>query len=134
MLKKIFFSAFVLLSFSACQKRVAIKKTDRNSSYELQESIARLNDIPDLPLQARVQNVMPSQQNSEDMQIICDAGLLGWDDVQNYYEQEMERFGWDLQALYRSDRESLIVFRKASGSLCIISLKDKQLVITKLKK
>ncbi len=133
MFKQILVSIIMVVTFGSCQKKATTKKIDIDDTYRLQESIARLSDIPDAPMQVTIQKIVPSLVDSDGIQIFCNSGLLHWDDIKNYYEQEMERIGWIMQYEYQADGiESLMIFIKPSGSLCMISLRNKQLIITKL--
>lgn len=138
-MKKTLYSCFALLVslFSGCQKHIEKQKRlahdKQTKMYELQESIARLVDIPDVPLQCKIIAIAESEQGSSEFQLICDCALMLHADIISYYKEEMERIGWQLQSEYDREGEALLVFIKPGGSVCTVSLRDHQrVVITKM--
>lgn len=138
MAKKLTVLFFMILSFSACQKKTLKKEAFdvelEKEAQVLQESVARISDIPDVPLPVVIKKIIYAPQDSDQLQIFCD--MTGVDKIElcSYYEAGMERLGWDFQG-FCSAQEELLVFAKPSGSLCVLSLRDNQrMVITIMKK
>lgn len=138
MAKKFVALLMMIVFFSSCQKNV-LKKQQKNVFLQqeieaLQESVARLSDIPDVPLPVMIKKIENTNAEQDQLQIICDVYDISRADLYSYYEGEMERLGWQLQGSY-DQQEGLLVFVKPGGSLCVISLRDhQQMIITIMKK
>lgn len=129
----------VALFLSSCQK-IELKKRPSDLARKqeeaelLQESVARLSDIPDVPLPVIIKKITYAQQDSDQLQICCEMAGIDAEELCSYYEAGMERLGWSLQSSCNA-QERLLVFVKPGGSLCVISLRDNQgMVITMMKK
>lgn len=121
----------VIVMLSACQKNM---QKHQNKALQLQESVARLSEIPDTPLHVVIQKVLKSEQNPDNLQIFCEFSKMPRNDLKSFYMGEMERLGWKLDAEYEG-MEHLLNFSKPDGSICLLSFRDKhQLVITLIKK
>ncbi|MBI2352655.1 hypothetical protein HYV11_00235 [Candidatus Dependentiae bacterium] len=133
-MKRFVFTAFLLLFCSACQKKIAIK-TIPPEPWQLQESLAKLSDLPDIPLSIKVQKIEFSQLSTKGMQIFGNLLSNSWFDIKEYYEQEMERFGWCFLSEYKAESNELLVFSRPNGCLLMLSYQEaKQIVITVLNK
>lgn len=138
MIKKILTLYVTLLFFSSCQKNLSKKGVCDVEQYHdaraLQESVARMLDIPDVPLPVVIKNITYASPESDQLQICCDMAGMNKVELYAYYEGEMERLGWSLQGAY-DGLEGMLVFVKPGGSLCVISIRDhKCMVITVIKK
>jgi len=140
-MKNIQMFLMLFMCLAGCQKNIQQKQKKQQEQVAqkveidpLQETIARLSDIPDVPMSTTMQKIEQSDRDLNQVQIFCDVGSVGWKELCDYYENEMERLGWSLQG--RCDLQvGLIVFVKPSGSLCVISMRSqKGMVITLLKK
>lgn len=65
--------------------------------YEHQEIIARCSDLPDTPFQVQLKKIIVAPENHDQMQIFYTT-TLSVQDIIFYYEQQMERLGWQLLA------------------------------------
>lgn len=101
----------------------------------MEESIARLSMIPDVPFGIEVLDVIKSKSNPNAVQVICKYTISqSIEDLKSFYLQEMERLGWKLQAEYEGN-EIILLFVKAEVYSCMISIRKKQeFVITLLVK
>lgn len=138
MIKNIVRLSAILLFFSSCHKKLPSGKIDeleqRRNALMLQESVARILDIPDVPLPIIIKNVTYASSESDQLQMFCDLAGMSRSDLYAYYEGEMERLGWSLQGAY-DGQEGLLVFVKPGGSLCVISIRGQNdMVITIIKK
>lgn len=125
-------SVFVLL-VSSCSYKAPFKQQSVEK-ISLQESIARLSSIPDVPLGVQVKNIIKLENDPDSLQVFCYYGSMKAKDLKIFYNEEMERIGWRLIAEY-DGAEILLNFEKPSGIICVISIRmDRQLVITLITK
>lgn len=131
-MQKVAFFVVALLMLSSCHYGLRLgRKAQR---FELQESIARISIIPDVPLAVSIVNIVKSEENPNDLQIFCHYGSMLKKILKSFYIEEMERFGWNL--IHQCDgQELLLLFENPQGITCVVSIRDKkQLVITILQK
>ena len=102
----------VLLSGCAYHKKIQPQKSDY-----YQEIIAKFADLPDAPFQAHVEKVVQSDQNPEQIQIFYTCNMPKVD-VIAFYEQQMERLGWELYA--QSDAVDSVLHYSKPTVLCTI--------------
>lgn len=122
----------LLLALSSCGYKSSLKKSTDKAL--LQESIARLSNIPDVPLAVQVRNIVKSEQDPDSVQMFCHYGSMSVQDLKSFYVEEMERLGWKLQAECNG-LESLLYFAKPLGDMCVVSIRShKQLVLTLMTK
>lgn len=128
-MNKVFVLLAGLLLLSSCQYQKQ-SKTRKEHSY-VQESLARLADIPDTPMYVHVKNVLKDDENPNQVQIICTFGTgIKRQDLKKFYIEEMERLGWGL--LFESAMQDIIlVFHKPDGRYCVVSVQGRSdLVVT----
>lgn len=128
----------MLLFFSSCHKHLPSQKMHESeqsrNAQALQESVARIVDIPDVPLPIIIKDITYASLESDQLQIYCDLAGMNRSELYAYYEGEMERLGWSLQGAY-DGQEGLLIFVKPGGSLCVLSIRDQgRMVITIIKK
>ena len=117
-----------MITLSSCSANRTFKKSVDKTL--LQESIARLSNIPDVPIGVYVRNIVKSDQDPDSVQIFCHYGSMSAQDLKCFYFEEMERVGWKLKAEH-AGVEYLLYFAKPSGDICIVSIRGcQQLVIT----
>lgn len=125
-------SFLAVLSFSSCRYKLISDK--KNQNVLLQESIARLACIPDVPLGVQVQSVIKAEQDPDSVQLFCRYGAVAQKYLKSFYIEEMERIGWKLLSEHDGE-EVLLLFEKPSGAVCSVSIRDnKKLVVTLLYK
>ena len=103
----------------------------RKKHSHVQESLARLADIPDVPMYVHVKNVLKDDENPNQTQIICTFGTgIKRQDLKKFYIEEMERLGWGL-LLESAMQDIILVFHKPDGRYCVVSVQGQsELVVT----
>ncbi|MBP6869523.1 hypothetical protein KBC04_01440 [Candidatus Babeliales bacterium] len=76
-------------------KQQLVKK--ENIEQQQEEIIARCSDMPDVPFQVQLKNIVVLPEDHNDMQLFYTTTLSQQDFV-TFYEQQMERLGWQLSA------------------------------------
>jgi len=125
-----FIYLFVLLSmFSGCQnKKTVNKKMSRlakQSQMSLQESLARISDLPDGPFGFQVKKMITDQQSPENVQIFyqaLDKDTVDYNKIKESYCGDMELLGWKLDSVF-DGQDMILVFVRPSGKMCMISLR-----------
>ncbi|MFA5998531.1 MAG: hypothetical protein WC747_00725 [Candidatus Babeliales bacterium] len=133
----IVFSCMVLLVVTGCQHKKT-KVVSRQDSFALQESIARLCDIPDGPVGFKVKEVEKDEGNSDNVRIEYKARkkeVVQLEDIKKLYSCNMELLGWNLTSIFDGQDELLMLFERPRGKKCIVSLRlDGCLIVTILGK
>ena len=112
---------FLMLTGCAMQKKI------KPTHYEhYQEIIAKFADLPDAPFQAELESIAISDQSHEQVQIFY-TGNLSICDMKDFYQQQMERLGWELFA--QSDIQDCILYYTKPEQLCSILIKERFLSI-----
>lgn len=113
-------SVLVMISmFAGCVHNTK-QKHQAVTARKAQEVQARLADIP-IPLGAEPYGQWQQENNGQmTMRYVCSA--IDLDALIFLYEQEMERLGWQQQAIFVG-QESLLMFSKPTR-FCTIFVKD----------
>ena len=122
----------MLLMATGCQKQYVKKSSKKQHAVSLQESIARLSDIPDAPLETVALKVVKSEQVPDNLQIFYSFDSLSKRDIKTFYIEEMERLGWQLHFGFDGD-EDVLEFVKPSGIVCLVVIRKSSFVITVVK-
>lgn len=101
----------------------SLKKKNHQSPilYEHQEIIARCSDLPDTPFQVKLKNIVVAPENYDQMQIFYTTTLCV-QDIILYYEQQMERLGWQL--LVQSNLQDVFLCYTKPKKFCSILIFD----------
>ena len=111
----------ILLVGCGVQKK--LYKDQKNTLFfEQQEIIARYSDLPDAPFQVQLKDIVVAPENYDAMQLFYTT-KLSTQDIAVYYEQQMERLGWQLSA--QSKLHDLFFYYTKPEKFCsIIIFKD----------
>ncbi len=105
--------------FIGCShKQFKMKK--ENEKFEHQEIIAKFADLPDVPFKAQLQDIAINKDSHDQVQMFYTI-KMPIEDVTSFYEQQMERLGWDLLSESRSKDIVLIYTKPNLVSLILIS-------------
>ncbi len=130
-MKKAFLLSVFLLALTACSKKNHKNKHRVDRLHCMQESIARLSQVPDAPVFATIKRVVRSEINPDDIQAFYTVGrAISTKELKQFYMEEMERLGWNLRVECEAE-ELLLEFIRPNHQICIISFrKQHELVIT----
>jgi len=78
------------------------KKIIKVDSFKNQEMIAKYADLPDVPFQVKLQSITVNSEKQDQVQMLYTTTMLEQDLV-DFYEQQMERCGWELFAEIHAD-------------------------------
>ena len=116
-----------------CLKKQSKAMIIRSSAKisQLEESVARMTQIPDALFGFRLQAVIPDQIHEENVQIVyhpikgssIDAAM-----VKKYYEIEMEVLGWQVASAYQSADELLLLFSRPKNIWCQVMLSHENIL------
>jgi len=119
----------VLMFVSGCQnKKNAHKKSSYPKKQEhlfLQESVARISDLPDGPFGFDVKKIVKDDSNKENIQIYYQAKnkeAVDYNEIRNSYCSDMELLGWNLASMFDGE-ELILIFVRPLGKTCVISLR-----------
>jgi hypothetical protein len=112
--KIVLYSSFLLLLVSGCMQQ---KKIKPELYRQYQEVIAKYSDLPDAPFQAQVKNIVTSAEHHEQIQIFYTTSMP-MIDVIAFYEQQMERLGWEL--IGQSDIHDCVLCYSKPQQFCTI--------------
>ncbi len=119
MYKKNMMIYLMCLFFISCTHRTKIQY---KVQQDYQEIVAKFADMPDSPFQAKLDNLIISDQCHDQVQIFYSC-LMPKLDMIHFYQQQMERLGWEL--LGQSDiHDCLLCYSKPELLCCIIIRKD----------
>lgn len=114
---------FLLPIIAGCAIKKSIKPTE---FLQQQEIIAKYADLPDAPFQLQLQKIAVSEKAHEQVQLFYTfAGPV--EDLVSFYEQQMERLGWDLFA--RSDVQDYLLHFNKPDLLCSVLISQDHLSI-----
>jgi len=109
----------VLVIFAGCGvKQMKIKK--ENDNFQHREIIAKFSDLPDAPFQAQLKDIAINQENHDEIQMFY-LIKMPLNDIAIFYEQQMERLGWDLLSESKSKDIVFIYTKPNLVSLILIS-------------
>ena len=130
------FSTILLLVTTGCRhKKIAVGYTQ--DSFALQETIARLSDVPDTPVGFKIKKIEKDESNPDNVRIEYLAkkkDLVQSEDIKHLYCSNMELLGWNLIAMFDGP-DLLLLFERPRGKKCIVSLhRDGYLMVSILGK
>lgn len=111
----------LLLAGCGMQKKVSVKSPQ---ALEQQEIIAKFADLPDAPFQVQLQKIAVSPEDHSQLQIFYRYSMPQ-DDLISFYQQQMERLGWDLLA--ESTTHDCLMHYSKPSQLCSILIDRHQL-------
>ena len=117
----IFYLLF-LLSCVGC----GMKKPAHHESFQNQEMIARYSDLPDAPFQVKLQSIVVNPDNQDQVQMFYTT-TMPIQELAYFYQQQMERCGWDLLA--ESHVNNWLLNYVKPACLCSIIISENKLVI-----
>ncbi len=102
------------------------KQQKQKSMPQYQEIIAKYADLPDAPFQAQLEHVVQSEQSHDQIQIfyICSMPKA---DIVTFYEQQMERLGWQLQG--QSDIDHCLLLYRKPLQFCSVLIADRSIAM-----
>ena len=102
-----------------------IQKKIKHPEYlQQQEIIAKYADLPDAPFQAQLKKIATSQEVHEEVQLFY-TFTMSVDDLLAFYQQQMERLGWELLA--ESKAQDYLLHYVKPSQVCTILITDNQL-------
>jgi len=120
-----------ILFFMICAGCGIKQHSHNHQMFRHQEIIAKLVDLPDAPFQVALQFIAESASDPDQIQLSYTTTMAGADLVV-FYQQQMERLGWDLFAeLYAQD---LVLHYVKPDQICLIVITDQHLSIYICKK
>lgn len=137
-----FFPMLFLLVGCAVNKKTIkrVRQYDgiEKSNVDLQEMVARLTQIPDVPLGFEVFQVVYDDVDVENVQIQYrltkkNASAVDLVQLQKVYQADMELLGWNCLKCFNTEQSIFLLFNKPSGSYCQVAFdQDKILKVTLL--
>lgn len=117
--------SFVLILFiiAGCAGKQKIKSTE---FLQQQEIIAKCADLPDVPFQVQLKKIASSLENCEQLQLFYTISMPQQDLIV-FYQQQMERLGWELFA--ESNAQDYVLHFTKPHQICSILMKDNNLSI-----
>ncbi len=134
---KILLSLLVCFFISGCSRKhskAIIIKPSQDITH-LEESVARMTQIPDAVFGFRLQAVIPDQEHEENVQIVyhpVKGSLIDLEMVKKYYDMEMEILGWDLVSNFKSTDELCLLFSRPGNVWCQIILSHENILTVML--
>ena len=102
------------------------KKSHLSISRDYQEMIAKFSDLPDAPFQAKLETIICSSTDHNQVQIFYTCPMSRFD-LLLFYEQQMERLGWQLYA--QSEVQDCLLHYNKPDRICSILLTGDKLII-----
>lgn len=130
-LKNKIFILFLAVAFvSGCQnKKAALVKASKPKKQDklfLQESVARISQLPDCPFGFDIKKIVVDENNPENVQLYyqaTDKESIDYHQVKDSYCSDMELLGWNRTCEF-DGQDLILVFVKPSGKTCVISLRS----------
>lgn len=126
----VMFGLFILPGCSRKQQKAMIVKSCQRTT-QLEESVARMTHVPDVPFGFRLQAVIPDQANPESVQIVyhpVKGVSIDSDVVKKNYEIEMEILGWQLVSTFESMEELFLMFKRPGNVWCQVVLSHENIL------
>lgn len=121
--KKLACLSLILFLVAGCGAR---KKIISKDFFQHEEIIAKFADLPDAPFQAQLKNVAVSEQAHDELQLFYTIAMPV-DDVVAFYQQQMERLGWQLLA--ESTTKDYLMHYSKPEQICSILISGNSLSI-----
>lgn len=113
-------SIFLLIGLTGCVQQQKIKP---DIYRQHQEVIAKFADLPDAPFQAQLKTIVTSPEYHDQVQVFY-TSCMPKIDMMHFYEQQMERLGWQLIA--QSDiQDCLLQYSKPEQFCTIVISQDR---------
>ncbi|MGZ6254444.1 MAG: hypothetical protein ACXWL5_00440 [Candidatus Chromulinivorax sp.] len=119
MKKLILCVSICLLIISGCSFH---KKSQSIKNVQHHEILAKCTDLPDAPFQLSLLDVVTSSDNDQMQFFYTFTGMK--DDIIVFYEQQMERLGWDIKA-QSNLQDYFILFNKPYKNCAILIQQNK---------
>lgn len=117
----IFYILFLFLC-SGC----GIKKQIQHDNFHEKELIAKYADLPDAPFQVKLESIAISPDQHDQIQMFYST-MMPAQELVDFYQQQMERSGWELLAeSYAQDR--LLQYVKPA-QVCSILISSNKLTV-----
>ncbi|MBV8660966.1 MAG: hypothetical protein JO129_02375 [Candidatus Dependentiae bacterium] len=128
MKKNILCFVLILFAMAGCGNKQKIKPTE---FLQQQEIIAKCTDLPDAPFQVQLKKIVSSSENCDQFQLFYTFSIPQQDLI-TFYQQQMERLGWELFA--ESNLQDYLLHFTKPDQICSILIKDSNLSIYICKK
>lgn len=123
--KNIFLMSLLVLTGCKHKQKSVLTKNDK--AIFLEESVARIADIPDAPLGFEVKQVVQDLFSKPSTQIVYQAKSSNFSkmqDVEKSYMRDMESLGWRYSGCFQSEKEIIMIFERPRGKKCVAILND----------
>jgi len=114
---------FILPIIAGCGMSKKLKLVD---FLQQQEIIAKFADLPDAPFQTKLQKISKLDESHEQLQIFY-TFTMPKQDLISFYQQQMERLGWELFA--ESNAQDCLMHYSKPQQLCSILITESHLSI-----
>ena len=119
-MKKLFICSLFIFLLSGCVWR---KEVSSVRTREHQEVIAKFSDIPDAPFAVNLLNLVIDENNHDQLQLFYTISIPV-QDVLVFYEQQMERLGWDMIA-QSNLHDNFLIFSKPNKICSLLIINNK---------
>jgi len=103
------------------------KQAKLQDLFNQQEILAKFSDLPDAPFQLTLQKLVVSPENHDQLQIFYSTNVMLHQDLIAFYQQQMERLGWEL--LGQSDLQDNLMHYSKPAQLCSILIAENRVSI-----
>lgn len=124
MKKLLLFCLLIMLVVAGCRKKISVGNTEKIQEYR--EIIAKFADLPDAPFQASIDRIAILPENHDQLQIFYRV-TMPVDEIVLFYQQQMERLGWQLYA--QSTIEDVVLHYTKPEQICSLIIRKNQLSI-----
>ena len=121
--KLLLHASLLLIMLAGCAVQ---KKIRPIINLDHQEIIAKFADLPDAPFQAKLESMAVSSQDHEQVQIFYTISMPMVDTI-SFYQQQMERLGWELVG--QSDIQDCLLHYSKPQRFCSILITQHRLSI-----
>lgn len=130
-----------ILAFAGCagKKEHSKMKMNLDDAKLLQETVARVTHVPDVPFGFKVLKIMHDTTPSLELNVVSDNIQIVYQPfktakidnavLKKWYETEMEMLGWDCMSQFQTDQDILLIFKRPGNVVCNIVI-DLQHMIT----
>jgi len=121
------FYLFFLLLCAGC----GIKKTVHHENFYEKELIAKYADLPDAPFQVKLESIAISPDQYDQIQMFYST-IMPVQELVDFYQQQMERSGWELLA--ESHVQDRLLQYVKPAQVCSIVISGNKLTVYLCKK
>jgi len=93
---------------------------------QYEEIIAKHSDLPDMPFQTQLHKISIDNDQIDQLQIFYVTSMFMQDSIR-FYQQQMERIGWDI--LSQSQGQDCLLIYTKPDKICSVLLKDTSIAI-----